>query len=689
MSSKDENDKNNSRQRIEIRTFNAPPSLKEAIKKIAFNKNTLSNLSKEEIINQALYIYSKGNILEASELYKYCLEKGFEDLSVLVNYGIISKKLGQNEKAIKFYKRAISLFPKSAEPYLNLGNLYKDLGDLSKAEEFIRRSIEINPNFADAHSNLGAVLSDLGDIKDAELSIKKAIYIDSENYMAYTNLGAILMPQGKLAEAEIAIRKAIKINPNLGRAHSNLAAILTSQGLFKEAEISARKAVEIEPKNAEFNYNLGGILRDLNKLIDAEKFTYEAININPSYADAYSNLACIKSDLGKLVEAEINMREAIRINPLSAEIYYNLGEILTDLGKLSEAKISLLKAIELNPNFVKPYYVLSRFKSLEDNEFQDFIFSESILDNKSLDDKKDIYFARANILNIKRKYKESAINLELANKIKLSINPCKLNSFIKSPHNLLNNLNSDKLMKNPNNSFPQSIFIVGMPRSGSSLLESILSCNNEVYDLGEINIFEDSYLEWNILRKDYIDSSLDKIYNLKVLDIVKRASITTNKWLYNYKYSGIIASQLASSKIIHCFRNPLDNILSIYRANFAKGNQYSSCLEDCTMVYLDQDHIMNEYKSLFRTKIYDLNYDLLVTDPINEIMSLISWLGWDWNDSYLSPHLNGRSVSTASNIQVRSPINSKSVGGWKNYRNMLLPAIEILAKTDRYRDLTS
>ena len=123
---------------------------------------------------------------------------------------------------------------------------------------------------------------------------------------------------------------------------------------------------------------------------------------------------------------------------------------------------------------------------------------------------------------------------------------------------------------------------------------------------------------------------------------------------------------MPNAKIIHCFRNPLDNILSIYRANFAMGNQYSSSLVDCARVYLDQENLMTEYKKKFRSKIYDLNYDSLVKNPNQEIKSLISWLGWQWNDQYLSPHLNTRSVSTASNIQVRSPINSKSIGGWKN-----------------------
>ena len=98
---------------------------------------------------------------------------------------------------------------------------------------------------------------------------------------------------------------------------------------------------------------------------------------------------------------------------------------------------------------------------------------------------------------------------------------------------------------------------------------------------------------------------------------------------------------------------------------------------------------MTEYKNRFRSKIYDLNYDLLVSDPDKEIKSLISWLGWKWKDIYLSPHLNPRSVLTASNVQVRSPINTKSIGGWKNYKDMLKPSIEILSLTDRYKDLIS
>ena len=96
---------------------------------------------------------------------------------------------------------------------------------------------------------------------------------------------------------------------------------------------------------------------------------------------------------------------------------------------------------------------------------------------------------------------------------------------------------------------------------------------------------------------------------------------------------------------------------------------------------------MTQYKKRFRTKIYDLNYDLLVSNPTQEIKSLICWLGWEWNDKYCSPHLNSRSVITASSVQVRSPINTKSLGGWKNYKELLRPAMEIITKKDKYKKL--
>tara|TARA_B100000214_G_scaffold146964_1_gene105018 strand:- start:45 stop:530 length:486 start_codon:yes stop_codon:yes gene_type:complete len=156
--------------------------------------------------------------------------------------------------------------------------------------------------------------------------------------------------------------------------------------------------------------------------------------------------------------------------------------------------------------------------------------------------------------------------------------------------------------------------------------------------------------------------------------------------LSNYQYIGVLAKLIPHARIVHTFRNPLDNILSIYRAHFSKGYSYASFLEDIAAVWMHQDQVIKEYKKVYRSNIYDLNYDKLVTNPNDEIKQLISWLGWDWEDLYLQPHLNSRSVSTASHVQVRSPITAKSVGGWKNYQQLLQPAISFIRQSQQYHD---
>ncbi len=527
-----------------------------------------------------------------------------------------------------------------------------------------------------------------GNISEAVKYYKNFINQGFKDHRVFSNFGSILRSLGKLKEAELSQRQAIILRPDLAEGHSNLGSILRDLGDLKQAEISTRKAIEINPDFAMAHCNLGSILRDLGNFIQAEVSLRKAIEINPNFAMAHCNLGSILRDLDNLKEAELFTRKAIEIEPNFAMAHCNLGIILRDLGCLKEAELSFRKAIEIKSDLATAYYSLSnlKFSNIDNKKWKNKLFRESILNNQSQKNIINIYFARANVLHKEKKYKESSQYLEKANKLKLTLIPSNLNNRIKKSKVLLIESNTKENNEKENKNYPESIFIVGMPRSGSTLLESILSMNREVDDLGEINILEEAFLNW---KKNDQRSSLPELYSKKINHYFNELRTTTNKWLYNYQYVGIISNQIPNAKIIHCYRNPLDNILSIYRANFMKGNEYSSSLIDCTKIYLDQEEIMREYKNRFRLKIYDLNYDLLVSNPNQEIKSLISWLNWKWDDSYLSPHLNPRSISTASSVQVRSPINSKSIGLWKNYKNMLKPAIEILTKTKKYREIAS
>ena len=335
-----------------------------------------------------------------------------------------------------------------------------------------------------------------GNLTEATKYYKSFINKGFKDTKVFSNFGMLLKGLGKLKEAELATRKAIEINPDYAIAYSNLGGILKELGKLKEAELATRKAIEINPDYAIAYSNLGIVLKELGKLKEAELATRKAIEINPDYCDAYSNLGIILKELGKLKEAELATRKAIEINPDYCDAYSNLGIILKELGKLKEAELAILEAIKLNPDFGSAYYALSTFRYSNKNKiWKDKLFSKDFLNNKSKKDQIDIYFARANIYHNEKRYQDSARCLQLANELKLNSEKSKYNHRINKSKILLNETNNYKIIQEKCRNCLQNIFIVGMPRSGSTLVESILSMNSEVYDLGEINILEESFLE--------------------------------------------------------------------------------------------------------------------------------------------------------------------------------------------------
>jgi len=430
--------------------------------------------------------------------------------------------------------------------------------------------------------------------------------------------------------------------------------------------------------------NYGIFLNEIGKHKEAEIELKKAISLNPEYPNAYYNLAVLYIGQGNLGKAELELKKTIKLKSNFAIAHYNLGFILKDQGRLKEAETYTQKALEVDPQLTDAYLSLSTMQT--NNTIQKWhnkLFSESLLKNKNNRELVNIFFARSNIFHRKGQFEESAENLVNANNMKLRMHKSEVDLLIDKTKKLRISTDNYESNNQKFENYSMSIFIVGLPRCGSTLVESIISLNTKVKDLGEVNIFEESYREFKQSEKR---KSLSEIY-WKKLKITDSKTITTNKWLFNYQYAGIIAKAIPNAKIIHCYRNPLDNILSTYRAHFATGNNFCSSLVDSAKVYSDQDEIMQTYKKEFKNHIYSLNYDELVTHPSKEIKSLIRWLGWNWNDLYLSPHLNNRKVSTRSNVQVRSPINTKSLGGWKNYKEMLRPAMEIITKKNKYKDL--
>ena len=349
-------------------------------------------------------------------------------------------------------------------------------------------------------------------------------------------------------------------------------------------------------------------------------------------------------------------------------------------GKTEEARKYLLNAIEKNPQEYGAYYELSKMLKTK-NEAAELLKAIKSAKSKRLTTttKYIIEFTTSNCLHMAEKYAESAKYLKLANKNKLTVKPSNANEL--KQEILLNLPNTPPAVQSDitSKSGRNRIFIVGMPRSGSTLLETILSMNPEIKDLGESSSLRKAISK--IQNKKELSptySSLDEIYSQMEPIDKSKFKYTTDKNLYNFIWINFIVSQMPAAKIIHCRRNPMDNILSMYRSNLSAGNNYTSDLTDAAEILIAHEQAMQIQKERYRERIFTFNYDEFVNAPEINLRKLLRWLNLEFESYYLYPEKSTRNINTASTTQARQPISNKSLGGWKNYKNLLNPALKIL-----------
>ena len=226
------------------------------------------------------------------------------------------------------------------------------------------------------------------------------------------------------------------------------------------------------------------------------------------------------------------------------------------------------------------------------------------------------------------------------------------------------------------------IFIVGVPRCGSTLLESVLSTDSNIRDLGETKALSQAVAQiTSEISTKEINNSLSNAYSEKTRETLAKQTHTVDKNLYNFVLAETISRTMPSAKIIHCRRHPLDNILSMLRSNLQAGNNYTSDPLDAAKFLIFQEEMMNRFKSKFEKNIFTFDYDAFISNPEKTLRPLIDWLGLEWNEKFLHPEANHRLINTASVIQARKPINNKSLGGWMNYIELLKPAEIVLRES--------
>ena len=577
-----------------------------------------------EKIDSVIELYSNGQIQEALETIE-ALSKDFPNNPLLLNIsGVCYAGLSLMDDAVKSYEKAVAIKPDYADAHFNLGNILRDLGELDGAIKSYGKTIEIMPDYDAAQHNLGVALQELGQFDEAIEHYEKALSINPDNTELLINLGFIYQDLGELDEAIEHYEKALSINPD----------------------------------NVRTLNNLGVILRDLGQVDDAIKYYKKALAIKPDYADVYYNLGFIYQDLGQVDLAIKQYEHAVAINDY-AEAYHSL---------------SYLKKYTLNDPQISRMESLLSSDNLSQSERIQLCLALARV-NEGLG-KQDEFFKYLDDGNSLRK-KELNYSIDQSSEV---------HSTIKRLFNSLPPSIIESKSFNPSELCP--IFIVGMPRSGTSLVEQIISSHQEVYGAGELDTITKlaSPIIKNFLAGDinHLTEQALLFIREEYLDMLSQfntsENIITDKLPLNFQYIGFIFSAFPDAKIVHLKRDARATCWSNYKYYFKnKENGYSYNFDDLARFYGLYIDLMDFWHELYPNQIYDMCYEDLTINQEEETRKLLEYCELDWDENCLNFHTNKRAVKTISTLQVRQKMYQGSSEAWKKHEAYLKPLIKNLS----------
>lgn len=631
--------------------------------------------------------------------------------------GVIAYQLKSYDRAIAFFHRVITLAPHLPEPYNNLGNIFRDQGKFEEAKTNYQKALSLRPNFAEVYCNLGTVYSQINDKNNAANHFEKALKINpnlEKAYLslaflrreqgkrqeaiacyqqllkvypshagAYNNLGLLLAEIGDYSEAEVALKTSIKINPQYADPYNNLGLLSKNQGRDQEALTYYQKAIGLFQSEqatgsdfAKANCNLGRLFYDRSDLDKAEAFYKVALEFDPNNTVILNYLGLIYQQRQELDKATQYYHQAIVIDPDSPSGYINLGNVFKEKGEWEKAKSYYHQALEKDRNNLLAYYNLSdlhKFNSLDDPYLK--VLLNIPRDALIYSEKKYLYFTLAKAWRNLGEYEKEWEALTRGNQLRreeisysLEQDLCnfkQIRETFKSPVISRSSLSLD--------SSRVPIFIVGMPRSGTTLVEQIISSHSQVIGLGELVYLGALVKKCPIIFQSSLKDHQDTLRTLGITYLEEVAKhdqqhlYFTDKMPYNFQYIGLIRCLFPNAKVIHCIRHPLDVCLGNYQRLFTIGNYHSYDLEELGQYYIGYDQLMQHWYSTIPDFIYPLHYEKLVTNQEAESRQLLDFCGLSWEDKVLSYEENKRSIHTASLVQARQKIFTSSVNKWQKY----------------------
>ncbi len=615
------------------------------------------------------------------------------------SHGLALAVLGRAAEAEASYGEALALDPRHVEALTNLGNLLAGKGRPGEAETAYRRALAVNSGYAPASNNLGNVLRERDALEEAADCYRKAIAARPDYVEAHRNLAAALIELGRLDDGEAACRTALELRPNDAEAHCALGIVVKDRGRIDEAEGSYRRALELKPDYAEAHHRLGFVLWKLGRFEDAETCCRRAIELQPEAAVAHNVLGLALYDQGRSDDAIAAYRAALAINPRDAAILNNLGNAYTDAGQLDAAETCYRQAIESKPDYATAYYGLANLGCLAaDTSVLATLESLANDEGLPLGEAVNLHFALARIYADSGDFDRAFEHCQRGNILRKEDAATRSVRFDAAAHaryvdSLIETCTADFFVPRGGFGDPSErpVFIVGMPRSGTTLVEQILASHAEVSgqgecpDIGRIAAELEEQADTGA-GTDGVAALLDgetaRRLGRRYLEArhasSSRALRVTDKMPGNFLHLWLIALILPRARIIHCRRNALDVCVSCYIQNFGHDAGFTNDLTDLASYYTQYRRLMEHWRSVLPLSCLDVRYEHLVARQETVSREIIAFCGLDWDPRCLEFHTTERPVHTASNLQVRRRIFASSIDRWRAYERHLEPLIKAL-----------
>lgn len=538
-----------------------------------------------------------------------------------------------------------------------------------------------------------------GQLAEAEAVLRQIVDSTPDHHAAWHMLGLIAFEVGKLPLSIELIVHAVRLNDAVPLYHRNLGELYRRLGRWDEAVAAGKRATGLAPNDLEAHYNLGLALTDMSEWDAAIRAYRRALELNPNHGLSWNNLGAALEKQGDLAGAEAAYARAVALNPAHHEAQNNLGAIYSLQGRLEDACRCFEALIKANPDFIEPHFNLSSLKTYRADDPHLLSLERNFARAGDMPAPARIryWFALGKAREDAGRYDAAFAAYAEGNRLQHERLPCDEARADEMLARLIAVF--DRGFFAARRGVPGGdkapIFIVGMPRSGTTLLEQILASHPAVHGAGELpdlnQVILDAPARAGRRFPDFAPDlppddfrRLGEAYAERVWRLAPAARHITDKMPANFFYIGMIRLMLPQAKIIHAMRDPMDSCFSNYARLFNDTMEFAYDLGTLGRYYARYIKLMRHWHAVLpAASILDLRYEDLVADPEGQTRRLLDYLGLPWDDNCLAFHRNQRHVKTASVAQVRQPIYKTSVARWRRFEADLQP---LLAIVQAYRE---